>query len=439
MAVAATDTGTGAPERPTNWRGVLSWCLYDWANSPFITVIATFVVSAYFTKAMAPTEDIGTSQWGFMMGLSAFAVAVLSPVLGAIADRGGPRKPWLAACTALMVVGAALLWFATPAPGSVLFVLLVVGISMTAFELGMVFYNAMLPGLVAERIVGRVSGWAWALGYAGGLSCLVLSLFVFVQAETPPFGLSEDGAENVRIVGPIVALWILLFAWPVFAWTPERVYERRPLGRAVSEGLAQLARTVREVRQYGDVLRFLVARMLYMDGINTVFIFGGIYAAGTFGMEVAEVALFGILLNVTAGGGAFVFGWLDDRIGAKPTILVSILGIVAAGVPLLIVESKLAFYVLGCFIGLFFGPVQSASRSLMARMAPPGKETEMFGLYAFSGKVTAFFGPWIVGVVAAYAGQRWAMATVMPFIVAGGLMLWLTVSTKRVDPDAVID
>lgn len=431
-------TGSDAERPPGRRRGVVSWALYDWANSPYVTVIGTFIFSAYFASAIAKDKASGTSEWGFMMGLTALFVAVASPVLGAIADRGGPRKPWLAGCTAIIALGSFSLWWATPGEQSIMLVLIAVAIATAAFELGMVFYNAMLPGLVSESWLGRVSGWAWALGYVGGLACLIFVLYGFVQAETPLFGVGKEGLANVRIAGPIVALWIVVFSVPLFLYTPERVTERRPIGRAVSEGFRQIASTIKEVRKYRNIVRFLLARMLFMDGINTVFIFGGIYASGTFGMSVAEVAVFGILLNVTAGFGAFVFGWLDDRVGAKPTILLGIAGIVLAGIPLLITTQVLWFYILGSFIGLFFGPVQSASRSLMARMAPKGMETEMFGLYAFSGKATAFLGPWIVGIVAVSASQRWALATVMPFIIIGGLLL-MTVNTKRVDPDSVLD
>ncbi len=434
---SAPQSHSGQAAAPGTKRAVLSWCLFDWANSPFVAVITTFVFAAYFTNAIAPTSEIGTAEWGFMMGMAAFAVAVLSPVLGAIADHGGRRKPWLIGSTLIMAGGSALLWWAEPGPGSMLFVLIVVGVSVVAFELGMVFYNAMLPGLVDERWMGRISGWAWGLGYVGGLACLILGLVVFIQPETPPFGLSKATAEHVRIIGPIVGIWAIVFGLPLFFFTPDSQQERQPIGRAVGAGLRQLWTTLREVRRFREIVKFLIARMLFMDGVNTLFIFGGVYAVGTFGMSVQEVLVFGIVLNVTAGLGAFVFGWIDDRLGAKPTILLGLVGILAFGVPLLLIESKLYFYILGAFIGLFFGPVQAASRSLMARIAPKGMETEMFGLYAFSGKSTAFLGPWVVGIVAAFADQRWAMATVLPFIVVGALLL-LTVRTKRVDPDTVL-
>ncbi|MDH3739742.1 MAG: MFS transporter, partial [Alphaproteobacteria bacterium] len=288
----------------------------------------------------------------------------------------------------------------------------------------MVFYNALLPTLVPKSHFGRVSGWAWGLGYAGGLGGLILVLFGFVQVETPPFGLAKEAAEHVRIAGPIVGLWLVLFCLPLFLWTPDPVGRGLSATEAVRVGFFVLGRTLRALPQHGQLARFLVARMVFTDGINTLFAFGGLYAAGTFGMTVTEVITFGLVLNATAGTGAFAFGWIDDWIGAKPTILIGLVAIIAIGVPLLIVETTLWFWILGSALGIFFGPVQSASRSMMARMTPAGMETEMFGLFALSGKATAFVGPWLVGLIAfSYDSQRLALATVIPFLVVGGLLM----------------
>jgi len=308
-----------------------------------------------------------------------------------------------------------------------------------AFELSMVFYNALLPNLVPSHWLGRISGWAWGLGYLGGVGGLLLVLFVFVQVETPPFGLSAaaDKLENVRMSGPVVAAWLLLFCLPLFLWTPDPRGRGLPMGKAVRTGLVEICSTLRNLRHYPQLWRYLLARMLFTDGLNTLFAFGGVFAAGTFGMPVAEVIIFGLILNVTAGLGSFAFGWVNDKIGAKRTILIGIVGIVIVGIPLLLVESKLAFFVLGSTLGIFFGPVQAASRSLMARIIPQGTESEMFGLYALSGKATAFVGPWMVAVVTAASGsQRWGMATVLPFLILGGLLLWLTV--RDVPPEAPV-
>jgi UMF1 family MFS transporter len=405
-------------------RPVFSWCLFDWANSPFPAIVLTFVIPAYFANAIAIDAGAATSQWAFMAGAAALVIAFASPVLGSIADQGRRRKPWLAMFTTILAIGSALLWFVKPDTADAVLLLWLVGVSLVAFEISMVFYNALLPTLVPMSHVGRVSGWAWGLGYFGGLGVLILVLFGFVQVETPPFGLDKEAAEHVRIAGPLVALWLVLFCLPLFIWTPDPPGRGLPAKAAVREGLVVLARTLRALPQHGQLARFLVARMIFTDGINTLFAFGGIYAAGTFGMSVTQVIMFGLALNATAGTGAFAFGWIDDRVGAKPTILIGLVAIIAIGVPLLLVETQLWFWILGAALGIFFGPVQSASRSMMARMTPVGMESEMFGLFALSGKATAFIGPWIVGLIAlSYGSQRLALATVLPFLVVGGLLM----------------
>ncbi len=362
-----------------------------------------------------------------MTGIAALVIAFSSPVLGAIADQGRYRKPWLVFFTTVLAVGSTLLWFVHPDPEDASRLLWLVGITVVAFEIGMVFYNALLPTLVPRDYFGRVSGWAWGMGYFGGLGGIVLVLFVFVLNETPPFGLDNSkggAAEHIRISGPVVALWLVLFCLPLLLWTPDPPGRGLSTGPAIRTGIKVLIATLKNLPQHPQLGRFLLARMIFTDGINTLFAFGGIYAAGTFGMSVKEVLMFGLVLNATAGAGAFAFGWIDDWIGAKPTILIGLAAIVIIGVPLLLVETKLWFWILGSALGIFFGPVQSASRSMMARMTPVGMESEMFGLFALSGKVTAFVGPWLVGAVAlAYDSQRIALATVIPFLVVGGLLM----------------
>ena len=415
---------TSASARAIERRPVFSWCLYDWANSPFPAIVLTFVFPAYFVQAVAVDASKATSQWAFMIGTAALVIAVASPLLGAIADQGGRRKPWLAVFTTVLAVGSALLWFVRPDQADTVLLLVVVGVSVVAFEIGMVFYNALLPTLVPDSHVGRVSGWAWGLGYFGGLGGLVLVLFVFVLVETPPFGLDAATREEVRIAGPVVALWLCLFCLPLFVWTPDPPGRGLAAKAAVREGLVVLVGTLRALPRHPQLARFLLSRMIFTDGINTLFAFGGIYAAGTFGMSVKEVMMFGLVLNATAGAGAFAFGWIDDWIGAKPTILIGLVALVAIGVPLLLIETKLWFWILGSALGIFFGPVQSASRSMMVRMTPPGMESEMFGLFALSGKATAFIGPWLVGFIAlTYDSQRIALATVLPFLIIGGLLM----------------
>ena len=294
-------------------------------------VIITFVYATYFTKGIARDEIAGTAEWGWAMSASGVAIALISPVLGAIADAGGRRKPWLLAFTVIAVIGCWLLWYGRPTPEVALAILAIAALTNLAFEVAGVFYNAMLPEIVSREYIGRLSGWAWALGYAGGLVCLLIVLYGFVEAEQPPFGLDQAQAEDVRVSGPLVGLWLAVFSLPLFLFTPDRPSLRLPMGEAVRRGLGQLRQTFAHLGKYREIARFLIARMIYTDGLNTLFAFGGIYAAGTFGMAMAEVIKFGILLNVTAGLGALAFGWVDDWLGAKRTILIALVGLLACG------------------------------------------------------------------------------------------------------------
>ena len=412
-------------------RGLFGWCLYDWANSAFPTVIITFVFSAYFTKAIAADEISGTAQWGIAISLSGLFVALLSPFLGAIADHGGRRKPWVFVLTLLCVVASALLWLARPETNFIILALSLVALANFAFEMAMVFYNAMLPDLVPRQRIGRLSGWGWGLGYAGGLVCLGLTLVLLVQAETPIFGLDKESFEHIRATGPMVAIWMAVFAAPFFLWTPDRPDQGISFAAALKRGIATLIDTFRRVREYSQIVRFLIARMMYTEGLNTLFTFGGIYAAGTFGMEFDELILFGIALNVTAGLGAAAFAWVDDRIGPKRTILIAVTGLAVLGAVLLFVEGKALFWTFALPLGIFVGPAQAASRTMMARLAPPRMMTEMFGLYALSGKATAFLGPALLAwMTVVFASQRAGMAVIMVFFLLG-LVLLMGVADKR--------
>jgi UMF1 family MFS transporter len=412
-------------QQPASRLGQFSWALYDWANSAFSAVIITFVFATYFSQGVAADEVTGTAQWGWAMSASGVAIALASPVLGAIADAGGGRKPWLLVFTWLAVLGCFLLWYATPTPEVVLMVLVVAALTNIAFEIAGVFYNAMLPEIVSRDYIGRLSGWAWGFGYAGGLACLIFVLFAFIQTDQPLFGLDQDQAENVRISGPVVGLWLALFSLPLFLFTPDRQSAGLPAREAVRRGLAQLRQTFANIKRYRHIARFLIARMIYTDGLNTLFAFGGIYAAGTFGMSMAEVIQFGILLNVTAGLGALAFGWIDDWLGARRTILIGLAGLLACGTAAVLVTSTLAFWIAGGLLGIFVGPTQAASRSLMGRIAPPELRTEMFGLYALSGKITAYIGPFALGTVTYWTGsQRLGIATILLFFLVGAVLLW---------------
>jgi UMF1 family MFS transporter len=421
----------GSPQPYASKRALVAWCLFDWANSAFPAVILTFVFAAYFAQGVAESPVIATGQWGLALTCSALAIALLSPLLGAVADQDGRRKPWIAVLSLLCIAACASLWFVKPDPSYVLLALVGVAIANFAFEFSLVFYNAMLNDLVPPDRLGRLSGWGWGVGYAGGLVCLVLVLVGFVSTPEPWFGIGKDEAAHVRIVGPIAALWFLAFGWALFVFTPDRPSKRVPALTAMRDGFAALIGTIKNVRHYGNPGRFLLAHMIYTDGLNTLFAFGGIYAAGQFGMEVEEVIWFGIALNLTAGLGAAAFAWIDDWIGAKRVIAIALAGLIVVGLAILATDDKAVFWGLGLALGIFFGPAQAASRSLMARLAPAEMQAEMFGLFALSGKATAFIGPALFGwATVAFGTQRAGMATVLVFFVIGGAILWFVAEPK---------
>ncbi|WP_319583133.1 MFS transporter [uncultured Pseudodesulfovibrio sp.] len=417
------------PPRPV--RALFSWALYDWANSGFAALVQTFVFAAYFTRAVAENETLGTALWGNMMGVAGLIIGLGGPLLGAVADRSGRRKPWLAAFTGLCIAATGLLWFVRPDPAWVWPALLLAGAGTLGSEYAMIFYNAMLPDLADKSRIGRWSGWGWGLGYAGGLVLLVIALYGLVQ---PPgwFGVPREDALNVRAVMPMTALWYLLFCLPLFLFTPDAPSARIPLKRAVAEGAAQLRRSLGNLRRHRSIALFLLARMFYNDGLTTMFAFGGIYAAAAFGMDSSEVIIFGIGLNVTAGLGAASFAWLDDRLGPRLTILLSLIGLIVPGAAILLVKSKTLFWIFGLSLGIFVGPVQASSRSWLAHAAPAEVRTEMFGLMALSGKLTSFIGPFLVGwLTLATGSQRLGMSAVVGLFVLGLIVMLFVPRAQR--------
>ncbi|MBX6745127.1 MAG: MFS transporter [Acetobacteraceae bacterium] len=405
-------------------RKAWAWALYDWANSAFPTVVSTFVIAAYFTKGIAPDPATGQAQWGWMQTAAGIAIAVLSPVLGAVADAGGRRRLMLALCTGAMVLATAGIWFARPDPAYALWALACVGIATVAFELGTVFYNAMLPGLAPPERIGRLSGLAWGLGYAGGLACLVVALVLLVRPDPSPLGLDRGSAEHVRATALLTALWITAFGWPVLLALPDPAGPRPSWRAAVRAGLAEIAGLLRSLPRHPALARFLIARLFYTDGLNTLFAFGAIYAAGVFGMGFEEILVFGIALNVTAGLGAAGFGLVEDRMGSQRTVLVALGALILCGLGLLVAQGKVEFWALALALGIFIGPAQAASRTLMARLSPPGEAAAHFGLFALSGRVTSFLGPAVLAAATQATGsQRAGMATVLVFLGLGAAIL----------------
>lgn len=420
MPSSANSQTSASPSRGQ----MIAWIFYDWANNAFGTIVQTFVFAAWFTRSIAPTEKLGTTYWGNAIGLAGVFVAIGGPILGAIADQGGRRKPWIATFTALCIAAMASLWFVTPGRESLWLALVLVALGTICAEFSMIFYNAMLPDLAPRGRVGRWSGWGWAMGYIGGLACLVAVLFGFIKTQNPLFGLDREAGLHIRTAMVFTAGWYAVFALPMFLLTPDRPSTAKSLRRSVRDGLGQLRDSLRHLRRYLHILRFLVARMLYIDGLATVFAMGGVFAAGVFGMDEQLVLIFGITLNVTAGLGAAGFAWVDDWIGGKRTIALGLVGLIIPGTLMLLADSITAFWIWGLVLGIFVGPVQAASRSYLSRIAPERLRTQMFGLYALSGKATAFAGPLMVGWVTAWTGsQRAGMGTIIGLFTIGLLIV----------------
>lgn len=454
MSDAVVD-GAIAPPRYASRKAVVSWVFFDWAAQPYFTLITTFVFAPYFATHVASDPATGQSLWGFATAGAGFLIALMSPILGAIADASGPRKPWIAVFGALLVVGSSLMWIGAPGDPKVIVPLLVAyGIATVGVEFATVFNNAMMPTLVPPERIGRLSGTGWATGYIGGLLSLVLTLgFLAADPGTgktligfkPLLGLDPATHEGDRITGPLTGLWFVVFVLPMFLFTPDRA-SKLPVSVAVGRGLHELRQTLATLPTTPSIGAFLLANMIYMDGLISLFAFGGIYAAGTFGWHTIQIGTFGILLALAGTVGAWVGGKLDDRIGPRTVIYTSLFVLLLSVCVILTVDrdrilffsvappvrggglfaapAEQAYLLLGALIGAAAGPLQAASRTLLIRLAPPARITQYFGLFALTGKVTSFIGPLLIGTITAVTmSQKAGMAVLILFFVTGFVLL----------------
>src|SRR3954462_15290882 len=436
-------------------RAVIGWIFFDWAAQPYFTLITTFVFAPYFATHVAPDAASGQALWGFATAAAGVVIALLSPVLGAVADASGRRKPWIAAFGALLVIGASLMWIGAPRRPEMIVPLLTAYVVATiGVEFATVFNNAMMPTLVPPERIGRLSGTGWATGYVGGIVSLILVLgFLAASPETgrtlfglkPLFGLDPVTHQGDRIAGPLTGIWFVIFVLPMFLLTPDYP-AKRPVREALREGLLELRQTLGELPRRKSMAAFLLANMVYTDGLISLFAFGGIYAAGTFGWNTIQIGTFGIVLAIAGTLGAWVGGKLDDRFGPKQVISASLIVLLLAVIWILTVDrdhvmlmqvappvpggglfastSERVYLVLGCLIGMAGGPLQAASRTLLIRMAPKHRIAQFFGLFALTGKVTSFIGPLLIGLITAVtASQKAGMAVLVVFFVAGLALL----------------
>lgn len=415
-------------------RNVVTWALYDFANNAFPTLIITFVYATYFERVITPEGE--TSQWALAMAIGAVLIALLSPVLGTMADATGKRKQFLLVSTLMCIGFTWLLYF--PRAGDVWFALGLVVVANVAFEICNVFYNGLLPEIAEKKHTGKISGIGWGVSYIGGLLCLLAVLVLFIQPENGFMGMVPSELK-VPSMTWFVGGWYLVFALPLFlflklpgdAVVGTMPDTKRSVPKLIRQSFSELFHTLKLIRKdFPQIFRLLVARLFYNDGLVTIFAFGGIYATTVFGFGPEEVLVFGIVINIAAGIGAIGFGFLEDKIGSRTTIIGSLIGFIGVSFLAVFAPSREWFWVAAVLVGILSGPNQSASRSLMAKFVPDKRENEFFGLFAFSGKATAFLSPLAWQFFLNISGnERVAMSSVLIFFTLG-LFLVFKVNEK---------
>jgi len=424
-------------------RGQIGWALFDWANQPFFTIVTTFIFGPYFANVMVIDPIAGQARWAFTQWASGIAIAVLSPFLGAMADAGGRRKPYILFFQAMVVLGCSALWWAYPdRPDLVWPIAWAVMLATIGAEMSIVFNNALLPDIVTFERMGRLSGFGWGLGYIGGLIALALVLAAQAALGPDPSHLLE------RATGPASALWLMVFVLPMFLFTPDGTKPRTlSLWQCAQHGGSALLATLRRLRHHRNAFTYLIAYMLYNDGLAATIAFGGVYATATFGWSVTTLGIFGIVVTVLAIPGAFLGGWLDDQLGSKRTVQLAIIGVIVATVGILGITPEHVLYVVpvepisptralfgstqertfmafALLLGFCMGPMQAASRTLIGRLAPAGMTGEFFGLFALSGRATAWMAPLAIDIVTSTTrSNRWGIACVLVFLVLGFALL----------------
>lgn len=406
---------------------IWSWAFFDFANSAFGTLVLTFVFNTYFITTISPDKNEGTVLWGNTVALASVLIALLSPPLGAAADAFGWKKRFLVCSAGLACLLTGALYF--PQAGDVWLALLLFAGALVATELSIMFNNAFLTEVAPKEKHGKVSGQAFALGYLGGLLCLFIAMAGFLNGEEKAawFGLDKEIFQHVRATNVLVALWFGVFSLPLLFWLKEAKPPQRSEGfvSVARQSFRRIGETFRHLREYRQLFWMLVARMFYNDGLVAIFSFGGIYATVVFGFTFNDLMIFGIALNVCSGVGSLFFSFVEDRIGSRNTIVISLIALVIGTGAALFVTTKSGFWVCAIIIGLFLGPNQSASRAYLSRLTPSEKANEFFGFFAFSGKATAFLGPLLYGqMVGLFDSQRAGM-TVIPALMLIGMVIFI--------------
>jgi UMF1 family MFS transporter len=461
--------GTSATGGPIASRlGQMSWALFEGARIPYVLLVTIYLFAPYFTSTIVGDPVHGQIIWSAISSYGGFATAVCAPFLGAIADVGGRRKPWIGVYTGIMVVAMLALWYGVPhASGAqLLFIGIAIVASNFSFEFSTVFHSAMLPTIAPHERVGPLSGLGLSLGNLAGIILLVFMMLAFslpghvdwpFVPNHPLFGVDQAAHEPERLAGPISGLWLLVLSLPLFLFTPDKPSNGVPLRKQMMLGVRAVWSTVKSLRHYRNIAKYLIARVFFNDGMSAVLLFGGIYAAGTFHWGALTMIVYGIELSVFAVLGGFFGGWLDNRFGSKRAIFVSVGGtLLFFSASLTMAPDRILWFIandvhaapinaLPFFntwpeviyltivngVAVFITAGYANARTMMARLAPPEKMTEFFGLMSLSGTSTTFLANVSVTVMTAWTlSQRGGMLAIIGFL-ALGLVLMIFVKEER--------
>ena len=399
---------------------VFNFALYDFANSAFTTIIITFIFATYFAKQIAPNPVLGQSYWGWTIGVTGLLVALIGPLIGSFADKKNCTEFFIKLFTIICIILTSFLWFAKPSEKYLLYTLLVVASANFFYELSLIFYNSILKRISEPSDLGKSSGFSFALGYIGGILILIICIKIFIDNDVLPFGLSKENSENIRATSIVVALWYLIFSIP-FLFS---------LKKKIKNKIERSSNNIKKIKNLfwdkglNNLGKFLLARMLYADGLNAIIIMGGIFAVGVFNLEIKDLLVLSVLMNITAFIGAIIGGYANDKFSSKSVIIFSLLGLIFSSAIILFIKTKIFFLIFASINGFFIGPIQSASRVFITKSIDKNNQASGFGLFALSGKLTSFIGPLLVSTLTYISNsQRIGFSAAIILLLIGLLIL----------------
>ena len=402
---------------------IINFAFYDFANSAFTTIIITFIFSTYFAKQIAPNPILGQSYWGWTIGITGILVAIIGPLLGSFADKKNFTSLFIKLFTIICIILTSLLWFSKPSEEYLIYTLVVVGLANLFYELSLIFYNSILKDITKSNNLGKSSGFSFALGYIGGILVLIICIKIFIDNSPFPFGLTKEDSANIRATSIVVALWYLIFSIPFLFSLKKKIENKK---NRLTNSIAKIKKLV-WVNGLNNVGKFLIARMLYADGLNAIIVMGGIFAVGVFNLEIKDLLLLSILMNLTAFIGAIVGGYANDKFTSKFVIIFSLIGLIISSTIILFIQSNIFFLIFASINGLFIGPIQSASRVFVTKSIDENNQASGFGLFALSGKLTSFIGPLLVSTITYISNSQRIGFSAAIFLLFIGLLILLKV------------